>query len=101
MERNFPYALLYIEHGETLTESQYRFNEIDNYRATPTMNLFAEYQPWKATSLRIEADNVLQQRYNRVVNIYSGPRNAFPLSYQDDRRLTSSASILVSLRKAF
>lgn len=83
------------------TESQYRFNEIDNYRATPTINLFAEYQPWKATSLRIEADNVLQQRYNRVVNIYAGPRNVFPLSYQDDRRLTSSTSILVSLRKAF
>ena len=63
------------------TESQYRFDEIDNYRATPTISLFAEYQPWKGTSLRIEADNVLQQRYNRVVNIYAGPRNAFPLSY--------------------
>jgi hypothetical protein len=83
------------------TESQYRFNEVDNYRATPTINLFAEYQPWKGTSFRIEADNVLQQRYNRVVNIYAGPRNAFPLSYQDDRSLTSSASFLVSLRKTF
>ena len=83
------------------TESQYRFNEIDNYRATPTMNVFAEYQPWKSTSLRVEADNVLQQRYNRVVNIYAGPRNAFPLSYQDDRSLTSSPSVVLSLRKAF
>lgn len=83
------------------TESQYRFNEVDNYRATPTSNVFAEYQPWKTMSLRIEADNVLQQRYNRVVNIYGGPRNTFPLSYQDDRGLTSSASVLVSLRKTF
>lgn len=79
----------------------YRFNEVDTYRATPTVNLFAEYQPWKGTSFRIEADNVLQQRYNRVVNIYGGPRNAFPLSYQDHRSLTSSASVLVSLRKTF
>jgi hypothetical protein len=83
------------------TESQYRFDEIDSYRATPTMNVFAEYQPWKSTSLRIEADNVLQQRYNRVVNIYAGPRNANPLSYQDDRSLTSSASVVFSLRKTF
>lgn len=83
------------------TESQYRFDEIDNYRATPTVNLFAEYQPSKKTSVRIEADNVLQQRYNRVVNVYAGPRNAFPLSYQDDRSLTSSASLVLSLRKAF
>lgn len=83
------------------TQSQYRFNEIDDYRATPTINLFAEYQPWKETSLRIEADNVLQQRYNRVVNIYAGPRNAFPLSYQDERSLSPSASVVLSLRKTF
>lgn len=83
------------------TKSEYRFNEIDIYRATPTINIFAEYQPWKGTSFRIEADNVLQQRYNRVVNIYAGPRNAFPLSYADDRSLTSSASVVVSLRKTF
>ena len=81
--------------------SDYRFNEIDSYRAIPTINVFAEYQPWKSTSLRIEADNLLQQRYNRVVNIYAGPRNAYPLSYQDDRSLTSSASVVVSLRKTF
>lgn len=83
------------------TQSQYRFNEIDNYRATPTINLFAEHQSWKGTSLRIEADNILQQRYNRTVNIYAGPRDAFPLYYRDDRSLTSSASVVVSLRKTF
>lgn len=80
------------------SKSEYRFNEIDIFRAAPTANIFAEYQPWNSTSLRIEADNILQQRYDRVVNIYSGPRNACPLSYLDDRRLTSSASVVVSLR---
>lgn len=83
------------------SKSEYRFNEIDTFRATPTINIFAEYQPWKGTSFRIEADNILQQRYNRVVNIYAGPRNACPLSYVDDRSLASSASVLVSLRKTF
>jgi hypothetical protein len=83
------------------SKSEYRFNEIDTFRATPTINIFAEYQPRKGTSFRIEADNILRQRYNRIVNIYAGPRNAFPLSYVDDRNLTSSASILVSVRKTF
>lgn len=83
------------------TRSEYRFNEVDNFRATPTLNVFAEYQLRKTTSLRIEADNILQQRYNRVVNIYDGPRNAFPLAYQDDRSLTSSASVSVNVRKTF
>ncbi len=83
------------------TKSEYRFNEIDNFRATPTVNFFAEYQLRKRTSLHIEADNLLQQRYNRVVNIYAGPRNTFPLSYQDKRSLTSSASVVFSLRRTF
>jgi hypothetical protein len=83
------------------SKSEYRFNEIDTFHATPTINIFAEYQPWKGTSFRVEADNVLQQRYNRVVEIWAGPRNAFPLSYIDDRSLTSSASVVVSLRKTF
>ena len=83
------------------SESQYRFDEVDNYRALPTINAFAEYQPRKRLSFRIETDNLLRQRYNRVVNIYAGPRNAFPLSYQDDRSLTSAASVLFSLRKTF
>ncbi|MDQ2833036.1 MAG: hypothetical protein M3Y50_04680 [Acidobacteriota bacterium] len=82
------------------TETQYRFNEVDNYRATPTLNVFAEYQLRKSLSLHVEADNTLQQRYNRVVNIYAGPRNTFPLSYQDDRSLTSSASVLFMMRTA-
>jgi hypothetical protein len=83
------------------SKSEYRFNEIDNFRATPTISVFAEYQPWNGTSFRIEADNILQQCYTRDVNIYAGPRNAFPLAYVDNRSLTSSASLLVSLRKTF
>ena len=83
------------------SKTEYRFNEIDVFRATPTINIFAEYQPWKGISFRIEADNILQRRYNRVVEIWGGPRNMFPLSYVDNRSLTSSASVLISLRKAF
>ncbi len=83
------------------SKSEYRFNEIDAFRANPTINVFAEFQPFKGTSFRIEADNLLRQHYDRVVNIYAGPRNSLPLAYVDDRSLTSSFSILVSVRKTF
>lgn len=83
------------------TETQYRFDEIDVYRATPTINAFAEFRPRKGILLHIEGDNLLRQRYDRDVNSYAGPRNDFPASIIDDRRLASFASVLFSLRKEF
>lgn len=83
------------------TEAQYRFDEIDSYRARPTINLFAEYLPGKGVSIRLEGDNVLQQSYSRVVSIFAGRRDAFPLAHQERRDLTSAASINVTLRKSF
>ena len=82
-------------------QTAYRFNEIDVYHADPAFNVFAEYQPWPGTSLRFEADNILGRIYDRVVQIYAGPRDQFALSHADERSLRSSPSLLVSLRKAF
>jgi len=83
------------------TKSQYRFNEVDTYNAQPALAFFVEYRPGARTSLRVEIDNVLQQRYGRIVESYAGPRNLVPPSYFDDRRLKSSASFLVSIRRTF
>lgn len=83
------------------TKSQIRFNEIDTYHAQPALSFFLEYHPWARTSLRVAVGNTLQQRYRRVVESYQGPRNLVPLSYSDDRRLKSSGSFLISLRKTF
>jgi hypothetical protein len=81
--------------------SDYRFNEVDIFRATPTLSVFAEYQHWKNTTLRIEADNILEQHYRRIENTYDGPRNIYALAYADTRNLTSTASVVLSLRKVF
>lgn len=83
------------------TETQYRFDEIDAYRATPTINVFAEFRPWKGILLHIEGDNLLRQHYGRVVTSYDGPRNVFPVSSIDGRSLASFASVLVSVRREF
>jgi hypothetical protein len=81
------------------TSSQYRFNEIDILHAAPALGLFAEYQPKPNLFLKLEASNILGAVYERAVNIYGGPRDVFPLSYVDDRRLDSSASVKISLRQ--
>jgi hypothetical protein len=83
------------------TKSQFRFNEIDLYHAQPALAFFVEYRPEAHTSLRVEVKNILQQSYGRVVQSYAGPRNLVPLSFADDRRLRSSASFLISLRRTF
>jgi len=81
--------------------SQYRFNELDTFRAQPALNVFAEYQLRKQATVRVEGNNLFQQRYERAVSIFAGPRASSPLDFTDRRVLRSSASIAVSLRKVF
>ena len=83
------------------TETQYRFNEVDAYRATPTINLFAEVRRKRGFLLHVEGDNLLRQHFDRVISYYAGPRDTFPLSNADGRRLTSVSSLLISVRKEF
>jgi outer membrane receptor protein involved in Fe transport len=80
-------------------KSEFRFNEVDRFAVQPALGLFVEYRPQPDISLRLEANNVLSQRYDRAVAIYDGPRSTAPLTYSEDRRLTSSPSLLLSLRK--
>lgn len=81
-------------------KSEYRFNEIDRYAVQPALSLFVEYRPLPDVSLRLEANNVLAQRYDRTVESYNGPRNVSLLSFTEARRLFSSPSLLFSLRRA-
>jgi hypothetical protein len=83
------------------TETQYRFDEIDVYHATPAVNLFAECRPWRGILLHVEGDNVLSQHYDRTVISYPGLRNVSPANSIESRNLRSFASVLVSLRKEF
>lgn len=80
---------------------EYRFNEIDYYAAQPAFNLFVEYRPAASLTLRLEANNILAQQYRRVVKLYGGPRSTSPLTYEEDRRLTSSPSVFFRVRKSF
>jgi hypothetical protein len=80
--------------------SIFRFNEVDRFDAEPALNIFAEYQPWPDGSLRFEANNILGQAFRRSIRLYSGPRDIFPLVYDEERKLTSSPSLKLSLRQS-
>jgi hypothetical protein len=83
------------------TETTYRFNEVDSYRATPAVNVFAELQIGKGVLIHMEADNLLRQHYDWVISRYAGPRNDVPLQSTETRNLSSFSSLLFSVRKEF
>lgn len=67
------------------TETVYRFDEIDAYRATPAVNLYVETHVSKGWLLHL--DTVLRQRFTRVISTYAGPRNEYPLIKIDARSI--------------
>jgi hypothetical protein len=83
------------------SQTVYRFNEIDVYRAAPAVNLFAETHVGNGWLLHLEGDNVFRQHYDRNVSSFAGPRNQYPLVDIDSRRLASFSSLLFSIRKEF
>jgi len=82
------------------TKSDFRFDEIDTYGTTATLDLFAEYQPADGTTLRLEVDNIASNRSKRLLAVYPGPRSTDALDYADDRSLRFGPAVLVSVRGA-
>ncbi len=82
-------------------ETTYRFNEVDSYRATPTINMFGELRIGKGLLLHVEGDNLLREHFDWVISRYAGPRNDFPLQNTEGRKLASFSSLLFSVRKDF
>lgn len=83
------------------TETTYRFNEVDSYRATPTIDMFWEVRIGKGLLLHIEGDNLLREHFEWVISRYAGARNEFPLQNTEGRKLVSFSSLLFSVRKDF
>lgn len=87
--------------AKACTASDYRFNEIDVYRATGSLGLYGEYTTPSGIWIRLEADNLLGERFRRLSDIFAGPRDSFPIAYVDDRLLKVGPSFSLQLRKSF
>ncbi len=83
------------------TETYYRFSEIDTYKLKTWVDLFLEYKPRANFSLRFEADNIGGRGFQRVLNVYSGPRNTNPLLYVDNRRQDFKPLFYFRVRQTF
>lgn len=83
------------------TQTTYRFNEIDAYRATPAVNAFGEIRFRRGILVHFEGDNVFGQHYDWLISKYAGPRSESPLQSDEARNLSSFSSLLFSLRKEF
>ena len=83
------------------SESVFRFNEIDVYRALPTVSLFVETHFGKGWLVHLEGDNLLRQHFDRSIRTYAGPRDQNHLLNVDSRHLSSFDSFLFSVRKEF
>jgi outer membrane receptor protein involved in Fe transport len=83
------------------TETYFRFSEIDTYKLKTFVILFLEYKPKPDFSLRMEVDNIGGRGFQRILNVYSGPRNTSGLSYVDDRKQDFKPYLYVRVRKTF
>ena len=83
------------------TETYYRFSEIDAYKLKTWVDVFLEYKPRANFSLRLEADNIGGRGFQRVLNVYSGPRNTNPLLYVDNRRQDFKPLFYFRVRQTF
>jgi outer membrane receptor protein involved in Fe transport len=83
------------------TETYYRFNEIDVYKLKTWVDVFIEYKPKPYWSFRLEGDNLGSRGFERVLNVYDGPRNTSPLLYIDDRRLDFGPAVYMRVRRTF
>jgi len=83
------------------TETYYRFNEIDTYKLKTWVTLFYEYKPRPDFSVRAELDNVGGRGFERILEVYAGPRDRSALLYVDRRRQDFKPFLYLRARKTF
>lgn len=87
------------EIGET--EVDFRFDEVDRERETTRYSIFAEIRPAVAWRVRIFAENIGAQVYDRRRIRYAGLRGATPVRQIHERRLQSGPYVGVKLQRTF
>jgi hypothetical protein len=67
----------------------------------PHANLFVEYRPAPAWTLRAEVQNLPAKKVRITTTVYPGLRTLGPATYVDERLLTNGPLLLVRLRRTF
>jgi hypothetical protein len=92
------YGAIYLN---GFVERFYRFNEIfrvtlDNYSAA-----WVEYKPDPKTSFRVELANIGRFELGRERTVYTGPRDANPVSFVETFDTKAQNRLILRLRRTF
>jgi outer membrane receptor protein involved in Fe transport len=82
-------------------ETFYRFNQIQTYKLKTWVHPFLEYRPKPDLSIRFEMPNATARGFKQIRQVYAGPRNTSPLSFEEVRDLEFGRSFYVRLRKTW
>ncbi len=79
----------------------YRFDEIDTDKLKTYVDLFAEYRPKPDLTLKVELLNATARGFDHFRQVYFGPRNQFPVAFDEVRDLENGRFVRVSMIKSF
>lgn len=82
-------------------ETFYRFNQIQTYKLKTWVHPFLEYRPKPDLSIRFEIPNATARGFKQIRQVYAGPRNTSPLSFEEVRDLEFGRSFYIRLRKTW
>ncbi|WP_428151714.1 TonB-dependent receptor plug domain-containing protein [Brevundimonas sp.] len=89
-----------FEHGCNIDNPvQYRIREVRFIEEEPFVTLFAQWKPREDLTVRVDLGNATDRESRRERFVYSGPRNAAPLSFREERGTRMSPWVFIQLRK--
>jgi hypothetical protein len=92
------YGAVYLDGFD---ETYFRFNEIFRVRLDRYFQAFVEYKPDPRTSFRVELANIGRFNLDRDREVFSGPRNANPVSFTEQFSTQARQRLILRLRRTF
>jgi hypothetical protein len=83
------------------TETNFRFNEVDTVKLKTWVDAYIEYKPKPDLAVHVEIENIGGRGLQRLLYVYTGPRNTNGLAYVDDRRQDFKPYLYIRIRKTW
>ncbi len=82
-------------------EASFLFNEVRTVKGQPWLDVFYEYKPKPGLAILFQANNLLTRGFTREREVWTGLRDASPVSFQERRPLPYRPYLYVRVRKTF
>ncbi len=89
-----------FQHGCNIDDPvQYRIREVRKIEEEPFVTIYGQWKPQPDLTVRVDIGNATDRDSRRERFVYSGPRNAAPLSFREERGTRMSPWVFIQLRK--